>query len=240
LNLHPIVRVACLSLLCGLVLCGCGGRKVAPNDSTSLSEVSKFDPYLVYYAGRKVDGLPFTGISEAKAGQWIYWNFSYGDCNLPSGFFAEGGCSPPLSIQNWSTCYRWANMFARSRNPRGLFDPRKVKAAPARHLFDFRGAKATRGEGGSELEIFTGRTTVVIFAHKRDLAKSVAQQLRGVRQAQTPSLLPPPAPGSLQGKLPCQSKPGESASIAPDRLKEWGGKDSNLRPTDYESAALTN
>jgi hypothetical protein len=44
----------------------------------------------------------------------------------------------------------------------------------------------------------------------------------------------PPIPGSLQGKLPCQHSQAE----APDRArltKRMGGKDSNLRPTDYES-----
>lgn len=89
-----------------------------------MDEVKKFDPYRVYYAGENVNGLPFTGISEAKAGRWIYWNFSYGDCELPSGFFAKGGCSLPLSIQNWSTCYRWAGQLHR-----------KLR------LFDFRGRR---------------------------------------------------------------------------------------------------
>lgn len=207
-DLYRVSRVAGLSFLCGFLLSGCGADDPGASDPPSLSQVKKFDPYRVYYAGEKVDALPLEGISDARAGRWIYWNFSYGDCDPPSGFFAEGGCSLPLSVQNWSTCYRWANMFSRSRNPHGLFDPRRAKAAPNRRLFDFRGAKATGGEGGSELEIFTGRTTVVIFAHKRDVAKSAARQLRGVRQARMPSLLPPPAPGSLQGKLPCQGKSG--------------------------------
>ena len=35
---------------------------------------------------------------------------------------------------------------------------------------------------------------------------------------------------------PC---PGGGA-VSVDRAVKWGGKDSNLRPTDYESAALTN
>jgi hypothetical protein len=154
--------------------------------------VNRFNPYLVYYAGKKVDRLPFTGISEAKAGRWIYWNFSYGDCNLPSGFFVESGCSLPLSIQNWSTCYRWASKLHRNLR-----------------LFDFEGAKAAGGgRGGFPLEIFTGRTTVVIFAHDQSVSKSAARQLRNVRQAQPSALLPPPVPGSLRGKLPCQGKPG--------------------------------
>jgi hypothetical protein len=58
------------------------------------------------------------------------------------------------------------------------------------------------------VEIFTGRTTVVIFATHENVARSTARQLRNVRQAQPPSLLPPPVPGSLRGKLPCQRKPG--------------------------------
>lgn len=58
-------------------------------------------------------------------------------------------------------------MFGGAETSHGLFDLRRTKGAPDRRLFDFRGAKVTRGEGGSELEIFTGRTTVVIFAHKR-------------------------------------------------------------------------
>lgn len=169
-----------------------------------MREARKFNPYRLYYAGEKVNGLQLTGISDARAGRWTYWDFNHGTCELPSGLFADGGCSLPLSIQNWSTCDRWANLFARSRNSHGLLDPRKAKAAPNRRLFDFRGAKATGGEGGSELEIFTGRTTVVIFAHKRDVAESAARQLRDVRQGRMRWLLPPPAPGSLQGKLPCQ------------------------------------
>lgn len=186
LNLQPFVRVASLILLCGFVLCGCA--KVASPGSTNLSEVKKFDPYPVYYAGENVDGLPFTGISEGHAGKWIYWGFGYGVCDPPSGLFEEGGCSLPLSIQNWSTCYRW---------PRRKF-----------HLFDFRGAKATGGgPNGSQMEIFTGRTTVVVFAHDQSVTKFAARRLRTVRQAQ-PTLLPPPVPGSLRGKLPCQRRPG--------------------------------
>lgn len=214
LNPHRARCVASLALLCGFIVCGCGaGANYAPTMSKSsreakMREAKKFDPYRLYYAGEKVNGLPLTGISDAGAGRRIYWDFSHGTCKLPSGLFAEGGCSLPLSIQNWSTCYRWANMFARSRNPHGLFDPRRAKAAPNRRLFDFRGAKAAQGEGGSELEIFTGRTTVVIWAHQRNVAESAARQLRDVRQARPPASLPPPAPGSLEGKLRCQGKRG--------------------------------
>lgn len=180
-----------LGLLCGFLFGGCGeGENSEPLRPPSFSEVKKFDSYPVYYSGSKVAGLPLTGISEGRAGRWVYWNLSYGDCDPPSGFFAEGGCSLPLSVQNWSTCYRWASQLHQNLD-----------------LSDFRGAKAIGGAGGSQQEILTGRTTVVIFAHEQSVANSAARQLRAVGQPR-PAPLPPPVPGSLRGKLPCQGKPG--------------------------------
>ncbi len=193
MNLHRIPRVSCLSLLCGFILSGCG----TDGDGTpNLSAVKEFDARRVYYAGEEVSGLPLEDIEGEewqRDEQLIGWNFYYGDCDPPSGLFAEGGCAPPLQIQNYSTCRRWAALLHRKH-----------------HLFDFRGAKAVgSGNGiGNPLEIFTGRTTVVIFATHRSVARSTARQLRNVHQAQPPSLLPPPAPGSLQGTLRCQRKPG--------------------------------
>jgi hypothetical protein len=189
MSLYRISWVAGLSLLCGFLLSACGADDRGAPAPPSLGEVKKFDPYRVYYAGKEVEGLPLEGVSKGSAGRWIYWGFGYGHCDPPSGFLAEGGCSLPLSVQNWSTCYRWAG-----------------KSAPKLRLLDFRGAEAIQSGNDSELTIFTGRTTVVIFAHGRNIAKSAARQLRTVGQAQPLDRLPPPVPGSLQGKLPCQAK----------------------------------
>jgi len=192
-SLRSIARVACLSLLCGLVLCGCGAE-----DGPGLerfSGVKRFDAFRVYYAGKEVAGLPLEDIEGAEGGYYVPstgWSFYYGDCDPPSGLFAEGGCELPLQIQNYSICRRWAGLLHRKHR-----------------IVGFRGAK-TAGSGngiGNPVEIFTGRTTVVIFATHGSVARSAARQLRNVRQAQ-PALLPPPVPGSLQGKLPCQRKPG--------------------------------
>ncbi len=54
------------------------------------------------------------------------------------------------------------------------------------------------------MEIFTGRTTVVIFGNGGSVTKAAARQLRNVHQNHAPSRLPAPAPGSLEEKLPCQ------------------------------------
>ena len=169
LSFLVIPRFACLGVLCGFLLSGCGADGYG-EDPPNLSEVKKWE----------------------KVEQLIGWNFYYGDCDPPSGLFAEGGCELPLQIQNYSTCRRWAGLLSNKSE-----------------IVDFRGAKATGNGNGIEapVEIFTGRTTVVIFAGKRSVAKSAARQLRNVRQAR-PSRLPPPVPGSLWGKLPCQRKPG--------------------------------
>jgi hypothetical protein len=188
LNLLPTSRVACLGLLCGLILSSCGAA-----DPPSLSEVKGFDAYRVYYDGEEIAGQPLSLVERGEVQNHPHsesWLFIYGDCDPPPT--GESGCPPPLQIQNYSACYRWPSGF---RNK-----PRS---------FDFRGAKAT-GNGTSiedGVEISTGRTTVVIFSEQRKLAASAARELRDVRQA-GPSRLPPPVPGSLSGKLPCQSKRG--------------------------------
>lgn len=184
MDLRRIACAICSSLLCGLVFCG-----YAAAETPSLSEVEAFDGFHVYYAGEEVAGLPLTSISEhppVRDGdeRSSFWNFGYGDCTPPP----DGGCPVPIAVQSWSTCYRWFNMSHRKRKP---------------HLANLRGAKAS-GIGGRELEIFTGRSTVVIFAYSNSLAMAAARQLRKVGQTETPALLPPPVPGSLGGKLPCQ------------------------------------
>ncbi|HEX5375947.1 MAG TPA: hypothetical protein VFW48_07290 [Solirubrobacterales bacterium] len=184
MNLPCVLRVAGLGLLCGFLLCGCGA-----DDAPDLSGARKFDAYPVYYAGREVAGLPLEevlgGEEWQRSPRVSSWTFIYGRCDQPAT--SEGGCFPPLAVQIWSICGRGFG------------------AHPKQRPYSFRGAKATWR--GDRYEIFTGRTTVVIFGNQ-DIAKVAARQLRNVRQAQPPPLLPPPVPGSLQGKLPCQRKPG--------------------------------
>ncbi len=120
----------------------------------------------------------------------INWTFIYGDCTPPP---TEGGCAPPLEVQVWSACVR-------------SFSSIKFRK---RHLYGFRGAKATGGGGRYEIspmEIFTGRTTIVIFGNEKPLIKTAARELREVHQAQAASRLPRPARGSLKERLPCQRK----------------------------------
>jgi hypothetical protein len=193
MGFNRIPRVACLGLLCGSILSGCAGTAFDSSQKPSLSEARKFDTYPLFYSGYEVSGLP---LEDDEGGDWSSsrvgsWTFYYGDCDPhPRGGLFEGSsCSPPLQIQNWSICGRVPG-----------------KAHRKAHLLDFQGTKAVR-RGNGEWEIFTGRTTVVIFAREENLAKAAARQLRNVRLGRRASRLPPPVPGSLSGKLPCQQRP---------------------------------
>lgn len=110
----------------------------------------------------------------------------YGDCT-PSG--SEGGCGLPVEVQNYPICRRWPAAY-----------PWKVP------LFDFHGAKLARRAGG-DIEIYTGRTTIAIFTAGVS-PSAAARQLRIVGRQQPATRFQPPIEGSLQGKLPCQTKPG--------------------------------
>jgi len=169
------------------------------NDALTLADAQAFDAYRLFYAGPEVAGLPLEAVTQGKATnrharqqgrRAISWTFVYGDCTPPP---TEGGCAPPLEVQIWSACVR-------------SFSSIKFRK---RHLYEFRGAKATGGGGRYEIspmEIFTGRTTIVVFGDETPLIRTAAHELREVHRAQEASRLPRPAPGSLEEKLPCQRR----------------------------------
>lgn len=188
ISLKRTVVALAAALAAGLCLGGCAGDE--PSDAAdrpSLSEIREFHAYPVYYSGASVAGNDLLQVG-GDAEQWedkqdTTWVLIYGDCDAE-----DGGCFPPVQIHSYSTCARWAD--------------------PGAHLFDVRGAKATREMrgAGAGIEIFTGRTTVTIGAESRRLLNSTIQALREVHQKKPSRLLPPPAPGSLSGELPCQGQ----------------------------------
>lgn len=197
-----------------IVISGCS--EFGANDEPSLRKVRAFDGYRVYYAGGEVVGRPITSIlgeAEEKDPGSGAWVFIYGRCeNPPEG---EGGCAP-FQIHNYSTCSRWAG--------------RLNQGSPLR---PFRGAKARYLPPGYTVEIFTGRTTITIGGDPKML-KAALRQLRGVHQSK-PSRLPPPAPGSLSGKLPCQVPALKRQAEL--RLNSWEVEE-RLRPLQDHFAAM--
>lgn len=118
-----------------------------------------------WWLGQSFAGLALT---HGEDGHYVY-----GDCD-PSG--EETGCSPPLQVVNHSTC---------ERNPVAIdFPPRRV--------FLLRGGGIAADYGDARIDLGTGDTTVVIFAHSDRLALSAARQLRRRGESAPSTRLPTP------------------------------------------------
>ena len=166
-----------------LLLSACGEAE-NPTGTPELTAAQSYDDYALYYLGTSFNGLPLThaamgpgsGIHRRRA-----WDFIYGDCT-PSGGDAPS-CTPPLDVQNWSICTR--------------FPARYPGPTPKTTTID--GVETLPAGGG--LDVYTGMTTVAIFGDHRS---QVIRSLRPVNDEVGRGKLPPPVPGSLEGKLPCQ------------------------------------
>jgi hypothetical protein len=190
-------RVLWLGVLVALLACG---SATAASTEAGLAVAKAFHGYPVYWAGEEVDGLPLEGF-EAKPGSVLKAGFTsfYGSCELEGT--DHPSCQLPLQIQDFSTCRRWAAALGHQKSTFGF---RGARA----HWFPGIKVEGMKGlQESGPLEIFTGRVTVVVFAESKQLAFAAARALRTVNQAH-PTRLAPPAPGSLAGKLACQTKPG--------------------------------
>jgi hypothetical protein len=144
--------------------------------SADLTASKRFDRYELYYLGRSFAGLPLT---DAGAGEFIY-----GDCDPGD----DEGCAPPIEIQNYSACER--NLSSYTGQGSGPEKRLRVRGVPAAVF-----------EDGGRIEVYTGRTTVVIFSDEATLR--AAEALRPIRGKGPTVKLPPPAPGALEGKARC-------------------------------------
>jgi hypothetical protein len=190
-------------VLGGISAVGCMAHPVELTSNSDLDQARAFNGFPVYYAGEKVGGLPLTSVSrepvtappETSDGKKIRrakgvssFKFTYGSCTISGGM--EGSCSLPLSLQIYPACARNLGLYENRFSP----TPRKARV---------RGAPAAYFEGGYRLEIQTGPTTIVIFGNRTRMKAAVAA-LEGLNVSVAPGdALPPPAPGALDGSLPC-------------------------------------
>ena len=114
------------------------------------------------YAGEAVDGLPLTTVLQ-RDDIANYVSFVYGDCSAAD----DAGCAPPAEIQVWPSCRRNLGLYERA-----------PRAGPAVERATLRGVPAAFVDGGSRLELQTGRSTVVVFASSRERALRLADALR--------------------------------------------------------------
>ena len=185
----PLLGVASLGVALSLAGGGSAGDgRQAASQRVELEKARGFDDYALYNAGDRVEGFPLVAVLR-RSDTAEFVSFVYGDCTPAD----DTGCAPPIEIQVWPACRRHLGLYAA---PTGV--------SPALEQTTVRGVPAAFLDEGTRLELQAGRSTIVVFADSRSRVARIARALRAVdgsvavRQA-----LPPPAPGALEGSLPC-------------------------------------
>jgi len=166
----------------------------------------------IFSAGPSVAGMPLntvrrrcdssTPADEAPAN---FTNYIYGDCEIAEG---ATGCVPPLAIQTWPACQRSLGDYSFEGEP-----------IPYRELPRIGSARVVLIEFMFEprIEVYTGSSTVVIFAENDALAKKALEELRSQEIGKPPATraeelegepdesLTAPSDGATEGELQCQS-----------------------------------
>jgi len=150
------------------------------------SAVSQSFP--LYNAGEHVDGFPLAAVLR-REDTANYVSFIYGDCVAED----DAGCAPPVEIQVWLSCHR--NL--------GLYGGGAVAGAPLEQIVA-RGVPALIFDGGTRLELETGRATVVVFAGTRARLIRIVAALRALDGTVLPEHpLAQPARGRERGAMNC-------------------------------------
>jgi hypothetical protein len=175
-------RLLILAVPAAALAGGCA-RGVDPEALESLRET---DGEPIYWAGESVEGHELVHAGEV-AGRT---DFIYGDCEIETeGWFTDGGCAPPVDIQQWPL---------RQRHP-AQFDIRSCRRLTVRGV-----PAAIFESSGGALEIYTGSSVVVIFGESRAQQRRIAEELRpinGPEGAGAP--LPPPTDDVAAGLADC-------------------------------------
>lgn len=174
-----------------LALTGCswtGGDSEV--DEETLSELRGAEGEPVYWAGRSVEGWPL--VNADRVGHVVY--LIYGDCEIENqGWFEDGGCAPPVDIQQYPLSKRHPAQFD-IRACRRL----TVRGVPA----------AVFQSSGGALEIYTGSRVIVIFGESRAQQRRIAEALRPLNGTGEPGApLPPPVEDVSRGLADCRETP---------------------------------
>jgi len=152
-----------------------------------------------YDAGAAVDGFTkgkTTRQCEPDVGAPTRLNMVvtvYGSCNPPG---SDGGCAPPLQVQSWPSC----------EHNLALYEKYPGRSTKKYTRTTIRVVPATILQGGRRIELYTAKTTLVVFGERAALTAAAAERLTGVHQGRVVRAtddLPEPAAGALEGKLAC-------------------------------------
>ena len=173
-----------------LVGAGAGSARDAepvPASRFTLDDARAFEEYPLYFAGDRVDGHELVAVLR-RSDSAEFVSFVYGDCTPADGM----GCAPPIEIQVWPACRRHLALYGSAPGDPGL-ERTTVRGVPAAVL-----------DGGAQLELQTGRSTIAVFGDSRGRVARVARALRPVGDVPfAPQELPPPEQGAPESALTC-------------------------------------
>ena len=128
-------------------------------------------------------------LGPSFAGHDLYYHdetgmYVYGTCELPPDQ-DEGGCSPPLSLQDRTTCER--NVVALDVVPR--------------RIYRLRGAGIAADYGEASIDVGTGHTTTSVFATSDRFARRATKAMRRRGQRRPHALAAPVYPPAVLKEL---------------------------------------
>jgi hypothetical protein len=166
-------------------------RAALDQDSeAALADARDFREFRLFYLGDKFRAQELTYVGSARDNRKrTRFSFIYGDCTPGP----DSGCAPPYEVQSYSACSR--NLAVQS-GPR----PARRKSIRGAAVYEY-----SDGEFFDMLEVYTGRTTVVVFAPTAAKARRVVRSLESPNVELGPEdQLGPPARGAVYGKLRCK------------------------------------
>jgi hypothetical protein len=184
-----------------------------PADSLPCAFSDATSNFPVFSVGPSFETLPVTDVvrhcelpnqNGPDEGRSDYVSYIYGDCVVPYDPISYGApsCTAPIEVQSWPACVRNLAQLA--------LDPEWASLDYTQITLD-NGVPALRLEGGTQLEVLTGTSTIDIYgddvAQVLRVANALQQQPTGtlevVPQSRAAADLPVPAPGAQDGTLPC-------------------------------------
>jgi hypothetical protein len=165
-----------------LVAVGCA------HEDPDVDAAAEFERFPIYWLGESFEGHELEHISElgeTNPGVTIV----YGTCDH-SGF--NGGCAPTLQLQEMPLCF---HLDTATRNP--IWRTREIRGAPV-------------GSQDGALVLFTRTRQIKVYrgeGSNRGMPMRALETLRSLNDVE-PVLaaggpFPPPAPGVLEGDVPC-------------------------------------
>jgi hypothetical protein len=170
------LRPAALLAAVAALLTGCATHGAPPISAADMSAAIHFKEFTVYWAGRKLDGVPLTAADNlADFHSGVGFALYYGNC-MSRGTLHTGGCVLPLKVTT------------------DRYSPHSDVSFGPQHWILVHQVPAVVYQGGDAIEIYTDRQTIDIAAATPKLARDAARALTPFNRKVTPSFPAFPQP----------------------------------------------